>query len=499
MQPIDVGDFELDEKMNSRQSALFHGVREKIIAGLWAKGGKLPSTRKFANELRLSRNTVILAYDQLVAEGYIRSVKGSGFYVSVELPEHYLTSNEKVGVVEVNLSTSLELNKAFAPGVPDLSLFPFTKWQRLLQRHSSRECLAGSGQIQGSLELRAGLSDYLSGSRSVVCNPERIIITSGAQQAMTIALLAILQPKDTVMMEEPGYSQMRKVIKLLGLISEPLAVHEHVGPNIDQVLLSDAKALYVTPSNQYPMGTTLNTDQRLKLIEWAHNNQRWIIEDDYDSEFQFAHRPYTSMQGLAGKLGQDDRIMYVGSFSKVMFNGLRLGYLVVPESLVARCNEIKDALSGDSPSHTQSALADFIVEGSLLRHIRKMRRVYKQKYLTMTEAIQREFKGKVEVISQPAGLHVTIKWFDCPGESALCEQAKDIGIILRPLHYYEGEKAKTGDGKHISDDLLKGKRREWNGAVLGFGNVKQTDIDPLIAKLSEVFFKHWVLNEQQGR
>lgn len=471
LQPIDIGDFVLDKAKPSRQSAIFHGVRERIIEGLWPKGGKLPSTRKFASDLGVSRNTVILAYEQLVAEGYITSVKGSGYYVSVDLPEHYLAQVPSQPREPYAPTVEPNINKAFAPGVPDLSLFPYAKWQRLLQRHVSRDVIAGNRSVQGDSNLRHAISDYLSSSRSVVCTPSRIIITSGAQQAMIIALMSVLKPSDKVLMENPGYAQMRKSLNLLNMELEPLSVQEKSGPSLADITSSQAQALYLTPSNQYPMGTTLNTEQRLKIIEWAHQNKRWVIEDDYDSEFQFAHRPYTSMQGLAGKIGHDDRVLYVGSFSKVMFNGLRLGYLVVPEDLVPRCLEIKDALSGDSPSHTQAALADFILEGDLLRHIRKMRRTYKMKYHAMIEAIERTFDGRVQVISQPAGLHVTVKWEEGIREELWCERALDLGIIIRPLAYYENRK---GD-------------RSWHGAVLGFGNVPVEDIDRLINKLATVF------------
>jgi len=471
LQPIDIGDFVLDKTKSSRQSAVFHGVRERIIDGLWAKGGKLPSTRKFASELGISRNTVILAYEQLVAEGYITSVKSSGYYVSVDLPEHYLIQTSPQTHTPHLPEFEPNLNKAFAPGEPALNLFPYTKWQRLLQRHVSRDFIAGNRSVQGDANLRHAISDYLSSSRSVVCNPSRVIITSGAQQAMIIALMSVLKPQDKVLMENPGYAQMRKSLNLLNMQLEPLSVKEKSGPSMTDITSSEAQALYLTPSNQYPMGTTLNTEQRLKIIEWAYQNERWVIEDDYDSEFQFAHRPYTSMQGLAGKIGHDDRVLYVGSFSKIMFNGLRLGYLVVPEQLVPRCLEIKDALSGDSPSHTQAALADFIMEGDLLRHIRKMRRTYKIKYHAMIEAIERTFGGRVQVISQPAGLHVTLKWENGINETVWCERALELGIIIRPLTYYESQK---GD-------------RSWHGAVLGFGNVPLEDIDRLINKLATVF------------
>jgi GntR family transcriptional regulator/MocR family aminotransferase len=486
MQPIDVGDLQLDDQHDTRQTALFHAIREKIVQDLWSKGSRLPSTRKLAVELSVSRNTVIYAYDQLVTEGYIESKQGSGFYVSVEQPEHFLSLSQSSNVQSSqDLSTEVDtpsgarvtlsdINRGFAPGVPDLDAFPFAKWQRLLQRHATRQNIAGNQDVQGSLALREALSGYLASSRSVRCHADRIIITAGAQQAISIGLMATLAMGDQILVEEPGYRQVHKIIDLLKLELDGVSVREKVGLDIEKVLSSNAKALYVTPSNQYPMGTTLNTEQRLKLIDWANKNQSWIIEDDYDSEFQFAHRPYTSMQGLAGKLGFDDRIIYVGSLSKVMFNGLRLGYLVVPENLVARCLEIKDALTGDTAAHTQEALADFVQEGDLLRHIRKMRRSYKLKHEAMIEAIQSEFHGDLEVISQAAGLHVTVKWSNGISEQEWSRRAELENIIVRPLDFYE----------YGSSDF-----RDWHGAVLGFGNIRLADIKPKIKQIARLFYQ----------
>ncbi|MGF1887509.1 PLP-dependent aminotransferase family protein [Photobacterium profundum] len=488
-QPIDTGDlnlsrFSLANKKLSRQEALFHAIQEKIIEGLWPKGGKLPSTRKLAVELHVSRNTVIFAYEQLAAEGYINSKKGSGFYVAVKLPEQYLFKSGETSTIAVDkiaplCVNPLNMNSAFAPGIPDLSAFPHAKWQRFLQRHTSRNGLLGNQSIQGELSLREALSDYLASSRSVRCNPERIIITSGAQQALSIAVMAALGRDSAVLMEDPGYIQMRKVLQLFGIPIENVKVHEHQGLDLDAVLKSKAQALYITPSNQYPMGTTLNTEQRLQLIEWASQSNRWLIEDDYDSEFQFAHRPYTSLQGLAGQMGKDGHVLYIGSFSKVMFNGLRLGYLVAPEHLVERCLTIKDALSGDSPTHTQAALADFIIEGELLRHIRKMRRLYQAKHQTLVAAITRTFSGRLEVISQAAGLHITVKWHGGISEQDWCARAQSIGIIIRPLTFYESDRD--------NNDTNGTESREWRSVVMGFGNIALTDIEPTIAQLADVF------------
>ncbi|WP_249199172.1 PLP-dependent aminotransferase family protein [Photobacterium sp. GJ3] len=472
-QLIEIGDLTLATQTGSRQERLFHAIRDKIVGNLWPTGGKLPSTRHLAQELKLSRNTVTAAYEQLVAEGYIDSRQGSGFYVAVELPEHFITAGaNRHSRQPVPAVKRTDLNLPFAPGVPDLAAFPAAKWQKLLQRHAGRQALMGNQDLQGLPELRQALSAYLATSRSVHCDPSRIIITAGAQQALSLALLSTLTRGDSVLMEQPGYTQMRKVIDWQGYPLEPLHIRAQSGPDVTAIRASHAKALYLTPSNQYPMGTTLNTEQRLGVIDWAVQGQRWIIEDDYDSEFQFAHRPYTSMQGLAGQMGHDNRVLYIGSFSKVMFNSLRLGYLVVPESLVERCLMIKDALTGDTPALMQAALADFIQEGDLLRHIRKMRRRYHEKHQRMLAAISTCFGARIQVISQPAGLHVTLRWENGPSETVWTERAAAAGIILRPLSDYE----------HPAHRI-----RDWQGAVLGFGNIAPEAIMPLIARLASLF------------
>lgn len=474
MQLIDIGDLTLSNADSSTQQRLFQAIREKIVSGLWPKMGKLPSTRKLAQALTLSRNTVIAVYDQLVAEGYIRSQPGSGFYVMVELPERYVPAPLSPMPVAHEIDEQ-QRNRAFATGIADLASFPHRKWQKLLQRHSTRPSLLGIQDIQGLAVLRSAIAGYLATSRSVHCQSNQIIITSGAQQALSIALMATLRQGETLLMEQPGYPQMRKALTLLALKEQTLPVHPFSGIDVSQVVKSAAQALYITPSNQYPMGTTLDVNQRLTLIDWANKAQRWIIEDDYDSEFQFAHRPYACMQGLASEMGKAEHIIYVGSFSKVMFNGLRIGYLVVPASLVPRCLSIKDALTGSSPIHTQLALADFISEGDLIRHIRKMRRLYHIKHQLMSEAIKRYFANSVQIISQPAGLHITLRWQHGINEQEFTAQALARGIQIRPMSFYEPQSP---------------TERLWQAIVLGYGNVHTDDIAPKISQLAEIFHRY---------
>ncbi len=486
MNLIDVGDLFLSKQSSSLQQTLFDAIQQKIINGHWKREQKLPSTRKMAEELALSRNTVTSAYEQLVAEGYLQSRKGSGFFVAVSIPEYFLktvvSQSERPDRSDVNnkesslvppfdTQRSLYLNRPFSPGIPDLAEFPYAKWQRLLQRHIHRDSLSGMGDIQGYFPLREALSHYLQSSRSVSCHPNRIIVTSGAQQALSIATLATLDPNQTVLMEEPGYSQMRKVLNLYRIKMVSVSVDPLLGLNIASLLKHKAAAVYLTPSNQYPMGTSLNTEQRLQILQWAEANQAWVIEDDYDSEFQFAHRPYTSLQGLSAQSEFSDRCIYVGSLSKTMFNGLRIGYMVVPESLVEACLKIKDAMAGNTAIHSQAALADFISEGHFLRHLRRMRKIYQQKSILLRDALTQHFGREWQVISQEAGLHTTVRWQGSPSENQVVVAAEKKGITVRPLSYYE---------KHIH-------QRDWNALVLGYGNVQSNKIEPLIAQLRQIY------------
>lgn len=472
MKNIDIGDLSIPCHTSSLQQSLFEEIRTKITQKLWSKGARLPATRTMAEELKVSRNTITLVYERLVAEGYIESRTGSGFYVCVSIPDNFLqqhSTNQPTDQLQVQ-SDSVA-NKGFAPGIPDLDSFPYSKWQRIVQHHLSRSSLAGQGELQGLLALRKSLNDYLASSRSVHCHPERIIITNGAQQALTIATLAILQPEDSLIMENPGYSQMTKVLDLLGINIQLTNISANIGLNIDTLVDQPADAIYLTPSNQYPMGTSLNTTQRIQILQWAQKNNSWVIEDDYDSEFQFSHRPYASLQGLAAQSALTNRCIYIGSFSKTMFNGLRIGYMVVPDLLVERCLSIKDALTGSTANHFQAALAEFIDEGHFLRHLRKMRKLYQQKHTIIMQSLTKYFPEHVEVVSQPAGLHVTIRWRGLPLEEHVSNEAKKEGIIVRPLSYYEYKKTD----------------RDWQSIVLGYGNTPKDDIDLLIYKLFVIF------------
>ncbi|MCL9776929.1 MocR-like pyridoxine biosynthesis transcription factor PdxR [Vibrio methylphosphonaticus] len=480
MADIDTANLVLVNEGKTLQQALFEQIRERILCGSWLAGARLPSTRALALELNVSRNTVIHTYDQLLAEGYLVSKAKSGFFVAVTPPDKFLTTIGSKSPASQGTNNSPN-NGLFAPGVADFSQFPTKQWNRYLQRHVGRSSLLGTQDLQGLIALREALAAYLTSSRSVECCADQVIVTSGAQQSIAIALLVTQSASTTrpFLVESPGYKQVVKVLDLFNINYDYVTVSSVSGLDVDAVLSSSASGVYLTPSNQYPMGCSLNTDQRLQLIEWAKRGKRWIIEDDYDSEFQFDSRPFRSMQGLAAHASSADQVIYIGSTSKVMFNALRLGYMVVPKHLVARCLEVKDALSGDTPSQTQAALADFISEGGLVRHIRKMRRIYEAKFQVIKTKIKQRFSGDWVVVSQGAGLHITVEWRSKVDEVLFANQAEQRGVVVRPMRFYRPEQDK---------DIPQCEGR--NGAiVLGFGNAAIDDIAPSINQLSILYYQ----------
>ncbi|MDD1780131.1 PLP-dependent aminotransferase family protein [Enterovibrio sp. ZSDZ35] len=484
MQPIDVGVLELDGCHPSKQHALYVAIQSKILRGDWPTQARLPATRVLANEVSVSRNTVVAVYEQLRAEGYIASKRGSGYFVLLH-PEHYLHTHKSgpKSTKEEDIAAPFKMpgirNRPFSPGVPDLVHFPYKKWARLVQIHMQRAILAGQSDIQGSLALRKALSEYLLTSRSVVAPAHRIIITTGAQQALFIALNAVVKRGDPVLMENPGYSQMRKVMQQVGANVTYFSLATQFDSDLSVLGDFAGKALYLTPSNQYPMGHSLDTQARMRCIEWSIKSDGWIIEDDYDSEFQFANRPYPSLQGLAAKLhGDQANVIYIGTFGKAFVPSLRVGYMVVPDALVDQCLSLKDATSGCSPIHIEEALADVIAQGDYLRHIKKMRNLYQQKHAAFVACLSHVYHGGVEVISQAAGLHVTFRWEGGPDAYHVKKSLAEKGFTIRTLDYY-------------CDDNTLSQMPDWihRCLVAGIGNSSLEDIEAGLSALNDILEK----------
>jgi GntR family transcriptional regulator/MocR family aminotransferase len=402
--------------------------REGILDGRFRRGERVPSTRELAASLGVARATVSAAYEQLAAEGYFESAHGSGTFVCGELPDQLPPARRSAPprpgpAPEIRLSrfgaglvSDYPAPLSLAPGWigfpqwrPDLSQFPFALWRRLMARHlrgATPELFDYAGAAAGYPPLRREIAAYLARSRAVRCKPEDVIVVNGSQQALDLCARLLIDPGDEVALEDPCYQGARRIFSANGARIQPVPVD---GEGLDPSGLgAHARLVYVTPSHQFPSGVSLSVARRLELIEWARWHDAAIVEDDYDSEYRFSGSPLPAMQGLAANAP----VIYVGTFSKVMFPGLRVGYVVAPSALVAAFTRAKWLADRHTPFLEQAALADFLSEGHLQRHIRRMRRLYGRRREVLVEALARHFGTGAQVLGDEAGMHVLVRFDD---------------------------------------------------------------------------------------
>ncbi|MBT2773318.1 PLP-dependent aminotransferase family protein [Halomonas sp. ISL-60] len=442
-------------RLNTHEAAtlvrkLYGSLKEWIQHGELTAGDALPSSRHLARALGVSRNTVLAAMDRLLAEGLLISRQGAGLYVAdlptlltkTELPPHspvrYSTRGNKLLALSGTLSQG---HRAFAPGVPALDLFPREQWQRLLRRHYYHAQTAWMDyQTNGGLpELKTALCDYLRLSRAVRCQPEQIVITQGAQQAFELITQLLTDHGDSVWMEEPGYGGAQACFLASGLTVTPIPVdREGLNPSLAPANATAPRLIYVTPSHQYPSGVTMPVPRRLALLEHASRTGSWIIEDDYDSEFRYDTPPTPSLQGLA----EQTSVIYVGTFSKVLYPGLRLGYLVLPITLAEDFRHAHARLHREGNYPVQSALAEFIANGHFTRHITRMRTAYRQRQACLRTALAPAVAKGLELSDGHAGMHLLARLNTRAQEDQLVERAGKVGITLSPLsrYYLSGNK-----------------------------------------------------------
>lgn len=441
------------------QRQLYDEIRNAILSGRLAPGARVPATRVLAADAGISRNTASGAFDQLMAEGYLEGKTGSGTFVARTLPEDLLRvmrqpvparrppaaagglsdRGKRLGAIRVSIRLRASASeRAFRPGLPALDHFPRDLWARLaarLLRHASAELLT-YGDPAGYLPLRRAIAEYLRAARGVNCSAEQVIVTAGSQQALDLAARLLLDPGDTAWVEDPGYLGARSALRAAGVhcISVPV--------DADGLCVSEGEArgpharlACVTPSHQYPLGATMPLSRRTALLAWARHHHAWIVEDDYDSEFRYSGRPLPALQGLdpAGC------VIYTGTFSKVLFPSLRLGYMVVPERLVDAFVAARALADRQPPGIEQALVALFLDDGHFTRHLRRMRNLYAERQATLVSAIRKELPESLQAGPAEAGMQL-ISWLPEKADDAKVSlRAAEAGVVATPVSAYAVE------------------------------------------------------------
>jgi GntR family transcriptional regulator / MocR family aminotransferase len=391
---------------------IYQQIRGAILDGRLRAGDAVPPTRELAHRLKVSRNTVEVAYERLVAEGFLVSRVGAGTFVrdGIAAPAQR-ASRQTSGVIHprpvwrrIALSAAFEhrVRFDFRTGLPDASHFPHQAWRRAVGRALRPEAALGGvyAHPAGYAGLREAIARHIGVSRGLQVTADDMVITSGAQQAIDVIARALLAPGDVVAMEDPGYQPARRLFRSLGarVVGVPV---DREGIIVDAVP-PGVRLLYVTPSHQYPLGVSMSLPRRRALLNWAERHGSAIIEDDYDTEFRFGGRPLEPLQ----RLDASGRVIYVGSFSKTMLPTLRLGFLVAPASLAEAVQRAKFVTDWHTPLLTQMALATFIEEGAFARHVRRMTGVYRERRALLTSTLERALAPELEIWPSTSGLHV---------------------------------------------------------------------------------------------
>lgn len=467
---------------------IYRALRSAILSGQLGGGARLPSSRTLAIELGVSRNAVLAAYGQLITEGYLAGQVGSGTYIASDLVGHAVPTgragrdgSRASSVRPQRLSTfarrTLDLDPSpilqrpglsydFRYGLPAVGDFPHALWGRLMARRAQTASIRslGYGEPEGYLPLREALADYLRRARGVVCELQQILIVNGSQQALDVAARVLLDPGDGVVIEDPHYEGARQVFIGAGarLVTVPVEAE-----GLDVAALprkaDSARLLYVTPSHQFPTGAVMPLERRLRLLAWARDANGYILEDDYDSEYRYDTKPVEAVQGL----DRSGRVIYVGTFSKVLFPSLRLGYLVLPPPLVRPFTVAKHLTDRHTPTLEQTVLADFIRLGHFARHLRRSRARNAARRRALLEALREHLGDRVEIVGANAGIHVLV-WlrnFRLSEMRRLVDRAERAGVGIYPVTPY----------------YLRPPRRA--GLLLGYASMDEPEIRAGIQRL----------------
>ena len=467
VQPIKRPEIRLDATLPvPLYKQLYERLRGAILTGQLERGARLPSTRALASELGVARMTTALAYQQLVLEGYLESRVGQGTVVARSLPatlvgaEIAYSREERTDLGKtppIRLAPCLgplkdvpwpsrregQVGGTFSGGEPGIDRFPYKVWARLIARRA-RQSVREFAHYQppaGYFPLREAIAAQIGVTRGVRCTPEHIIMTAGSQGALDLAVRTLLSPGEAAWLENPGYFGARGALLATGARLVPVPVDEQgLMVEIGQKRCPEARLVSTTPSHQFPTGVTMSLSRRMILLDWARQAGAWILEDDYDSEYRFSGRPLEALQAL----DHDGRVLYIGTFSKVLFPALRLGYLVAPTELIEPLLLMRRSLDMHLPLLEQMALCDFLHEGHYARHLRHMRHHYKKLRDLLQRELQAHLGGLLEVHAPDAGMHL-VGWLP-PGKDdrRAAKLAAQVGIQVLPISTYSLEPLSRG-------------------------------------------------------
>lgn len=471
------------------QRQLYQRLKEAILQGQLAAASKLPASRALAQTLAISRNTVAIAYERLMTEGYIHADRQGTTVTALlrsnlrsdlqagERPEPTSTVPSSpaapfAGPIAARLShfplmpSGGDMSAALRPGVPAIAHFPLTLWRKALDRvvRDSPPSMLNYGDPAGRLELRTAIARHVAITRGVHCQPQQVIITEGAQEALSLCVRLLTNPGDTAWVEDPGYRGAKAAFHAGDLHIVPQRMDAQGLCIADEAWrASPPKLVYLTPSHQYPTGAVMSVARRLALIAQAQQHGSWLIEDDYDSEFRHSGEPIAALQGLV----PGAPVLYVGTFSKTMFPSLRLGFVVLPQSLLTVVDaSLRDMLRGGN-SHVQGAMADFMASGQFVRHLGRMRRLYRERQLALRQALTQHLHVPHAMEGGPCGLHLTVRFSADYPDTGIAQAAHQHGMAPQALSTF----------------ALAPKPQD-NGLVLGYGNTASTLFEPLVKRLN---------------
>ena len=429
---------------------LYVELRAAILDGRLEAGARMPSTRSLASQYSLSRGTVVAAFDQLQSEGYTHTKVGSGTYVALDATGRAVSDKSTPDLASGSRQSKARLSKwgerylrkadvvsapfhvgcAFRDYEPAIDLFPTELWARVASRVLRRapHSLYGKGDARGHQPLRRAIAEYVGSSRGVRCSSEQIIVTAGSQQALDLLARFLIDPEDKIWVEDPGYPSASQAFVSAGgrIVPVPLD-QEGLIVKAGKKLAPRAKLAYVTPANQFPMGVTMSADRRVELLRWAAGANAWIIEDEYDAEYRYFGRPVASLQAL----DQSNCVIYVGTFTKMLFYALRLGFIVLPERLVDAFATARSFVDRHPPTLDQAILAEFISDGHFGHHVRRMRQLYAERMNILKAAADKQLNGVLDVVQAGAGMR-TLGWLKsitCDKEAAGAARAIGLEVV----------------------------------------------------------------------